>query len=140
MLEFELVSAEKSETGQAITLTQKDIRAVQLAKGALLAGMKMLCAAAGLTVPKKLLVAGAFGTFIDKKDALTIGMFPDLPEENITGIGNGAGAGAVLALFNPALFEKARELARSVKVLDLAAMPEFQKIFLSSLQFPELVS
>ncbi len=139
LLEFELVSAEKSETRQAITLTQKDIRAVQLAKGALLSGMKMLCAAAGLTVPKQILLAGAFGTFIDKKDALSIGMFPDVPEENITGVGNGAGAGAVLALFNPELRDKARELARTVTVLDLASLPEFQKIFLSSLSFPKLV-
>jgi len=139
MLEFELVSAEKSETGKAITLTQKDIRAVQLAKGALLAGMKMLCSSAGLTSPKRLLVAGAFGANINKKDALTIGIFPDLPEENITGVGNAAGAGAILALFNPALRDKARELARSVTVIDLASLPEFQKIFLGSLPFPTLV-
>jgi uncharacterized 2Fe-2S/4Fe-4S cluster protein (DUF4445 family) len=139
MLEFELVSSEKSETRKAITLTQKDIRAVQLAKGALLAGMKMLCTAAGMTSPKRLLVAGAFGANINKKDALAIGMFPDLPEENITGVGNAAGAGAILALFNPALRDKARELARSVKVIDLATLPEFQKIFLSSLSFPTLV-
>ena len=137
MLEFELVSAEKSETRKAITLTQKDIRAVQLAKGALLAGMTMLCAAAGLAAPKKLLVAGAFGANINKKDALTIGMFPDLPEDNLTGVGNAAGAGAVLALFNPALRDKAKELARSVTVIDLAILPEFQKIFLDSLSFPK---
>ena len=66
-------------------------------------------------------------------------MFPDVPEENITGVGNGAGAGAVLALFNPELRDKARELARTVTVLDLASLPEFQKIFLSSLSFPKLV-
>jgi len=138
-MEFELVSADKSDTRQAITLTQNDIRAVQLAKGALLAGMKMLCETAGLTLPKKLLVAGAFGTYIDKKDARTIGMFPDLPEENIVVVGNGAGAGAVLALFNPDLRGRATELARAATVLDLATLPEFQKIFLSSLSFPELV-
>ena len=137
LLEFELVSAEKSETRKAITMTQKDIRAVQLAKGALLAGMKMLCAAAGLTEQKRILVAGAFGANINKKDALTIGMFPDLPEENITGVGNAAGAGAILALFNPALRDKAKELARSVTVIDLAILPEFQKIFLDSLSFPK---
>ena len=136
MLEFELVSAEKSKTGKAITLTQKDIRAVQLAKGALFAGIKMLCSLAGLTSPKRLLVAGAFGANINKKDALTIGMFPDLPEENITGVGNAAGAGAILALLNPELRDKARELARSVIVIDLASLPEFQKIFLDSLSFP----
>jgi uncharacterized 2Fe-2S/4Fe-4S cluster protein (DUF4445 family) len=118
-------------------LTQKDIRAVQLAKGALFAGMKMLCAKAGLTAPKRLLVAGAFGNFIDKKAALTIGIFPDLPEENITMMGNGAGAGAVLALFNPELRDRARELARTVTVLDLASRPEFQEVFISSLSFPE---
>ncbi len=136
MLEFTLVSADKSQTGQAITLTQKDIRAVQLAKGALFAGMKMLCAKAGLTAPIRLLVAGAFGNFIDKKAALTIGMFPALPEECITMTGNGAGAGAVLVLFNPELREKARELARTAIVLDLAAQKEFQEVFLSSLSFP----
>ena len=140
LLEFELVSAEKSQNRKAIILNQKDIRAVQLAKAALFSGMKMLCGAAGLTVPKQLLVAGAFGTFIDKKDALTIGLFPALPEENIVEVGNAAGAGAVLALFNPALRDKARELARTIKVLDLASQPEFQKIFLSSLPFPEMVS
>lgn len=138
LLEFELVPAGQSQTGQAITLTQKDIRAVQLAKGAMLAGMRMLCAEAGLTGPRRLWVAGAFGSFIDKKAALTIGMFPDLPEERITLVGNGAGAGAVLALFNPALRDKARQAARSVKVLDLASRPEFQKVFLSSLSFPQL--
>jgi uncharacterized 2Fe-2S/4Fe-4S cluster protein (DUF4445 family) len=137
LMEFELVPAEKSGTGRAITLTQKDIREIQLAKAALLSGITMLCSATGLTVPKKLLVAGAFGTFIDKKDALTIGMFPDIPEENITVIGNGAGAGAVLALFNPAILERSKELARAAKVLDLAASPEFQEVFLNSLQFPE---
>jgi len=140
LLECELVPAEKSETGEAITLTQKDIRAVQLAKGALMTGIKMLSAAAGLTVPKRLLVAGAFGSFIDVNDAKTIGMFPDLPEEKITMVGNAAGAGAVLALFDPALCGKATKLARTVKILDLAGQSEFQKVFLSSLSFPALVS
>lgn len=136
--EFELVPAEKSETRKAITLTQKDIRAVQLAKGALSAGIKMLCAKAGLTKPKRLLVAGAFGNFIDKKDAITIGMFPAMPEEKITMVGNAAGAGAVLALLNPEFRDRARELARTAAVLDLASLPEFQEVFLSSLSFPKL--
>lgn len=135
--EFELVSAEKSETGKAITLTQKDIRAVQLAKGALFAGIKILCASAELTSPKRLLVAGAFGANINKKDAITIGMFPGLPQGNINAVGNAAGAGAILALFNPELRDKARELARSVTVIDLAGLPEFQTIFLDALAFPD---
>lgn len=138
VLEFELVPAEQTQTRKAITLTQKDIRAVQLAKGALCSGMKMLCAKAGFTAPKRLLVAGAFGSFMKIKDALTIGMFPDLAEENITVIGNAAGAGAVTALFNPEFRDKARNLSRTVTVLDLASLPEYQKVFLSSLSFPVL--
>lgn len=140
MLEFELAPASQSQTGRAITLTQTDIRAVQLAKGALFTGMKMLLAEAGIASPKRLLVAGAFGNFIDKKAALTIGMFPDLPEDCIIMIGNAAGAGAALVLFQPDLRDRARNLARSAKVLDLAARPDFQDAFLRSLSFPALTS
>jgi uncharacterized 2Fe-2S/4Fe-4S cluster protein (DUF4445 family) len=136
--EFELVSADKSESRQAITLTQKDIRAVQLAKAALFSGIMMVCRSAGLKKPERILVSGAFGTFIDVNDAKTIGMLPDLSPENIAGIGNGAGAGAVLALFNPEFIDKANALARAVTVLELATLPEFQQVFLSSLSFPEL--
>ncbi|MCJ7626643.1 MAG: ASKHA domain-containing protein, partial [Anaerolineaceae bacterium] len=137
ILEFELVPAQLSQTGRAITLTQKDIRAIQLAKGALITGMKLLCDKTDFKVPKRLLVAGAFGTFIDVEDAKAIGMFPDLPKNNVTGVGNAAGAGAVLSLFDPSLRAKARELAHSTIVVALATMPNFEKTFISALAFPE---
>ncbi|HRS83827.1 MAG TPA: ASKHA domain-containing protein, partial [Smithellaceae bacterium] len=140
LLEFELAGASQSQTQRPITLTQTDIRAVQLAKGALFTGMKMLCAEAGITSLERLLVAGAFGNFLDIKAALMIGMFPDLPEDCIAMVGNAAATGAALLLFKPELRDQARNLARSVKVLDLAARPDFQDLFLRSLAFPAWTS
>jgi len=140
LLEFELAGASQSQTQRPITLTQTDIRAVQLAKGALFTGMKMLCAEAGIASLERLLVAGAFGNFLDIKAALMIGMFPDLPEDCIAMVGNAAATGAALLLFKPELRDQARNLARSVKVLDLAARPDFQDLFLRSLAFPAWTS
>lgn len=134
-LEFELVSAENSQTGRAITLTQKDIRLIQLAKGALRAGIELVCSEAGIRHPEKLLVAGAFGSFVNKEDALTIGMFPKLPTESIEAVGNAAGAGAILSLFNIGFLNRAKELIRAIKVLDLSSHPAFQETFISCLPF-----
>jgi len=136
LAEFVLVPDHQSQTQQAITLTQKDVRAIQLAKGALLTGMESLCRHAGQVKPKALLVAGAFGSFIDKADALTIGMFPPLAKRDLRVVGNAAGAGAVLALFDFEYREKARSLAQSTTVVDLASRPEFQAAFLKALNFP----
>ncbi|MBW2179488.1 MAG: DUF4445 domain-containing protein [Deltaproteobacteria bacterium] len=136
LLEFDLVPAQSSQTGNPITITQKDIRAIQLAKGALITGMELLCAETGLTVPKQLMIAGAFGTFIDAKDANTVGMFPDLNKDSVRSVGNAAGAGAVLSLLDPSLRSTARELARSTTVLDLASTPDFEKTFIKALAFP----
>jgi uncharacterized 2Fe-2S/4Fe-4S cluster protein (DUF4445 family) len=99
--EFVLVYENESGTGKAITLTQADIRNVQLAKGAFRTGIDLLCEKIGLKVPRRLLVAGAFGNYIKKQDALTIGMFPPMPEKNIRIVGNAAGEGAILGLFDP---------------------------------------
>ncbi|MEE8397488.1 MAG: ASKHA domain-containing protein [Desulfobacterales bacterium] len=136
MPEYVLVPAEDAQTRQAITLTQKDVRAIQLAKGALLTGLELLCHHSGLDRPRQLLVAGAFGSYIDKDDAGTIGMFPLLPEGAIDVVGNAAGAGAILTLFDPELRRKAQDIADKTTVLDLASLPEFQDTFLRSLSFP----
>jgi len=135
--EFILVPAQGSQTQHAITLTQRDVRAIQLAKGALLTGMELLCSHAGFVQPVDLLVAGAFGAYINREDARTIGMFPPLAGESVRTVGNAAGAGAVLVLLDERLRDEARELARSTAVVDLASRPEFQDTFLSTLNFPE---
>jgi len=135
ILEFEIAPREATANGRAVTLTQADVRAVQLAKGALRAGIDLLCRRNGLERPQRILLAGAFGSFIDRADALAIGMFPDMPLACIDVVGNAAGAGAVLALLDPERFDQARRLARTSEVLDLASHPDFQTTFVGALGF-----
>ena len=131
-----LVPAEESQSGRPITLTQKDVRAVQLAKGALRAGIDLLDGKLGLSRPQHLLLAGAFGSTINIADALTIGLFPPLPEESVAVIGNAAGAGAIMAVFEDSILEKAQQLCTRTDVLELADQPDFQETFVASLSFP----
>jgi uncharacterized 2Fe-2S/4Fe-4S cluster protein (DUF4445 family) len=135
--EFILVPAENSQTGRALTLTQGDVRAIQLAKGALRAGIDLMCREAGRQRPEKILVAGAFGSYIDKNDAMAIGMFPAIPEHDIDVVGNAAGAGAILSLFDKNILDHASEIIKTTRVLELSAHPDFQDTFLSSLSFPD---
>jgi uncharacterized 2Fe-2S/4Fe-4S cluster protein (DUF4445 family) len=134
-LEFEIVSGQESENGQPITLTQGDVRAVQLAKGALRTGIDLLCRETKISRPFKILLAGAFGSHIEKRDALRIGMFPSMKEEEIEVVGNAAGAGAILALCDEAYFDRAREVAKATRVVELAGHPDFQTMFVQSLTF-----
>jgi uncharacterized 2Fe-2S/4Fe-4S cluster protein (DUF4445 family) len=134
--QFILVPPEKTADGRAIVLTQKDVRAIQLAKGAIRTGIELLCIETHIDLPGKILLAGAFGSYINPEDALTIGMLPDLPPENIEGVGNAAGAGAILTLFDDRYAKKAKELSRSTRVLDLSTHPDFQDIFINALAFP----
>jgi uncharacterized 2Fe-2S/4Fe-4S cluster protein (DUF4445 family) len=134
-LEFEIASGQASENGYPITLTQGDVRAVQLAKGALRTGIDLLCRETKIPHPAKILLAGAFGSHIEKRDALRIGMFPSMREEEIEVVGNAAGAGAVLALYDEACFDRSREVARATQVVELAGHPDFQTMFVQSLTF-----
>ena len=135
--EFVLAGPGDTESDRTITFTQKDVRAIQLAKGALRTGIDLLCLEAGIECPRKILLAGAFGSYIRKKDALTIGMFPDISEKNIEVVGNAAGAGAILTLFDDRFIAQANDLRQSTRVLDLASHPNFQELFIASLEFPK---
>jgi uncharacterized 2Fe-2S/4Fe-4S cluster protein (DUF4445 family) len=135
VLEFEIVPAGSRRNSRAITLTQADVRAVQLAKGALRTGIDLLCRENGMPRPRRILLAGAFGSFINRLDALTLGMFPEMDADAIEVVGNAAGAGAVLALLREDYFRQARETARATRVLDLAAHPDFQNSFVAALSF-----
>jgi uncharacterized 2Fe-2S/4Fe-4S cluster protein (DUF4445 family) len=134
--QFILVPPEKTAEGRAIVLTQKDVRAIQLAKGAIRTGIELLCIETHIALPGKILLAGAFGSYINPQDALTIGMLPDLPPKDIEGVGNAAGAGAILTLFEERFAKKATELSRSTRVLDLSTHPDFQDTFINALAFP----
>ena len=137
MWEYIVVPAENTQDGRAVTVNQKDVRAIQLAKGALRTGIDLLCKEAGVQRPAKLLVAGAFGSFINKQDALKIGMFPGIDEEDISIVGNAAGAGAILALFDDDILIRAKDLAQKTRVLDLSTHPDFQETFINALAFPD---
>jgi uncharacterized 2Fe-2S/4Fe-4S cluster protein (DUF4445 family) len=139
IIEFLLVPKAHTRTHADITFTQKDIRAVQLAKAAIYAGILLLCQEVKIELPQRIVIAGAFGSFLDKRDAKTIGMLPPLSDDLLKSAGNAAGEGAVLALLNGDFAHRAQEIAHRTRVVDLASHPDFQEIFLNSLTFPDLL-
>jgi uncharacterized 2Fe-2S/4Fe-4S cluster protein (DUF4445 family) len=135
-LRYQLVADHLSGTGRAIFLSQKDIRAVQLGKAALRAGIDYLLQAASLTEPTRILVAGAFGLHIDADDMIALGMLPAIDRDRIDQVGNAAGGGTVMTLCEPTSFTQAVTLATTLTTIDLAANADFQKRFVDRLKFP----
>jgi uncharacterized 2Fe-2S/4Fe-4S cluster protein (DUF4445 family) len=134
--EFLFVPGDETRTDRDIVLTQKDIRQIQLAKAALQGGCKILMNHFKIDSINRIVIAGAFGLHIDKENALTIGLFPYCPPENIIVVGNAAGHGAYLALVNRDKREEADRIARTVEHIELALEEEFQKEFIKSLALP----
>jgi uncharacterized 2Fe-2S/4Fe-4S cluster protein (DUF4445 family) len=114
-----------------ITISQKDVRELQLAKAAIRLGIQALVEAEGLTENdlEQVIIAGAFGTFINVESAITIGMLPDLPLECFKQVGNAAGTGARLALISQSEREKANQIARRDGYIELAKVPNFNRKF-----------
>lgn len=135
--EFVLATAGESGTGKELVITQKDVRAVQLAKGALYAGAVLLIRAGGGKAPKRILLAGAFGSYIDKENACRIRMFPPCPGAVIESIGNAASEGALAALFDRGLRDKAGELSRQIRFVEAASQTDFQRLFFEGTMFPD---
>ena len=117
-----------------LVFTQTDIRSIQLAKGAIRTGLDLLLADAGLSGGDldRILVAGAFGNFIDIDDAITVGLLPDVPREAVEQIGNVASTGACRLVACGGARSQAVRLAREVRYLELAAQPDFDTIFASN--------
>ncbi len=115
----------------AITLTQQDVRELQLAKGAIRTGIQILLENAGLTEEniEQFIIAGAFGSYIDVSSAITVGMLPALPLVRFKQVGNAAGAGARMALISKTKRLKAREVVKRVRYVELAADPNFMNTF-----------
>ena len=134
----EFVIAWKQETSieKDITITQQDVRNVQLAKGALYTGAKLMMRRFGIKKIDKVILAGAFGSYIDPKEAMIIGMFPDCDPKQVYAVGNAAGDGARMALLNRDKRREADEIARKVEYLELTIEKEFQKEFLDAMYFP----
>ncbi|HUS79782.1 MAG TPA: ASKHA domain-containing protein [Armatimonadota bacterium] len=137
--EFLLVPAGKTADDRDIVFTQKDLREVQLAKGAVRAAVELLCIEAGVRIADldEVLLAGAFGNYIDPRSALRIGLLPPVALERIVGIGNAAGAGAVAALISTRERERAEELAGQAEHMELMARADFQMVYAESMLFPE---
>lgn len=136
----EYVLAWKHETAidQEIVVNQKDVRAIQLAKGALYSGCLIMMRKLGVKSFDRLAVAGAFGSHIDKVAAMAIGMYPDCDLKKVEYIGNAAGDGARIALLNTDKRREANEIARKVKYVELALEEDFNDRFGEAMQFPHM--
>jgi uncharacterized 2Fe-2S/4Fe-4S cluster protein (DUF4445 family) len=120
-----------------IYFTQHDIRAVQLAKSAIRTGMDLLLKHMGLAEPKleRVIIAGAFGAYIDIKSAITIGLLPELPPERFEQVGNAAGLGIRQMLASKNARARAAELASRCRYVELSTRAEFQKTFMHNIGF-----
>jgi len=136
--EFILAWAEESSIDQDIVITQKDVRQIQLAKGALYAGCKLMVKRMGLEKVDTVKIAGAFGTHVDRAKALTMGLFPDCEIEMIKGIGNAAGDGCRAALLNVKKRVEANWCSRNVEYVELTVEPTFERDFMEAMQLPHM--
>ena len=128
--------ADETAIGKDITVTQGDMRAVQLAKAALYCGAEYLIEKYGFKKPDRIVLAGAFGSFINKESAMVMGMIPDCNLDKVEAVGNTAGDGAKLALFNIDKRREAEIVARSVEFVETAMEPDFQIRFAQAMAFP----
>jgi uncharacterized 2Fe-2S/4Fe-4S cluster protein (DUF4445 family) len=136
---FMLVSGGDPHGPGPVAVSARDVREVQLAKGAILAAATLLCRHADLGPGDlaELLVAGAFGNYLRKSSALRIGLLPPIDPERVRMVGNAAGVGARLALLDRRVFERARALAARAEYVDLAGHAGYEAAFMDALAFPE---
>lgn len=123
-----------------IYLTQDDIREVQLAKGAIAAGIELMAQQIGISLDEiqKVLLAGAFGTFMDAENACKIGLLPRALSGKIVAVGNAAGSGAKLMACNKEEFARTQELIERIEFLELASLPKFQRTFARNMRFEDV--
>ncbi len=136
--EFVIAWQDETSIGKDITVTLPDIRAMQLAKGALYTGCKILMKRMGIQEVDRVILAGAFGSYIDREASMVIGMFPDCDLEKVVAIGNAAGDGARIALLNRDKRLTANKLATRIRYVELTVDPEFQTEFMRAMYFPHM--
>jgi uncharacterized 2Fe-2S/4Fe-4S cluster protein (DUF4445 family) len=138
--EFVLAWPHETSTGGTIVITSDDVRNIQLGKAALYSGARLLMERAGVDHVDRILLAGAFGSYIDPYHAMILGMIPDCDRARIATVGNAAGDGARICLLNKAQREEARRLARWVNYIGIALEPRFQDAFVEALPLPHAVA
>lgn len=123
-----------------VAITQKDVREVQLAKGAIAAGIDIMCRHLGINTSdiQQVMIAGAFGNYMSPESACGIGLIPPMLNDRIEAIGNAAGEGSKIALLNHEEFVHTNDLIKKIEFLELAAEDDFQDIFIDNLEYPEI--
>ncbi len=134
-----LVPGRESDSQHDIVISQKDINEIQLAKGAIRAGLDVLLESAGISYHdvEMVLIAGAFGTYLNLHSALAIGLFPYFPNAEYRQIGNAAVLGAKRALISRHERERAHQIARKMKYIELTTNPRFKRLFAYGMLFPD---
>lgn len=134
---FVIAQDTETKNGEPIVITQKDIREVQLAKAAIAAGINTLIKTMGKKVEdiSNIYLAGGFGSYIDKKSAVRIGLLPGELENKITVLGNAAGMGAVMALLSEQYYFYSDEIKRLATYVELSTTPEFQDEYVNCMYF-----
>lgn len=122
-----------------ITVTQNDIRAIQLAKAALYAGIKLLMEKQGVDKVDTIRFAGAFGSFIDPKYAMVLGLIPDCELAEVKAVGNAAGTGALMALLNRDHRREIEATVKKIEKIETALEPHFQQLFIDAMAMPNKV-
>lgn len=135
---FIIAKPNETKSGTPIVVTQSDIREIQLAKAAIYTGCSTLMRKRNIPIDliNKIFVAGAFGNYLNIENAITIGLLPDVPLSKIEFVGNAAGSGAIMSLISKEEREKAGEVARRTKYVELAIDPNFHMELAASMYLP----
>lgn len=136
--EYVIAWAEETSIGRDIPMTQQDVRQIQLAKAALYVAARTLLKRSNLQTPDKIILAGGFGSFIDKEKAMLIGLIPDCELDKVYAIGNAAGDGARIALLNVEKRNEIDSVTRKVERFELPTDPDFQNNFMLATSFPHM--
>ncbi|MBW3242540.1 DUF4445 domain-containing protein [Epibacterium sp. DP7N7-1] len=125
-----------AEGGPRITVTNPDIRAIQMAKAALYSGARLLMDKIGVDTVDRIVLAGAFGAHISAKHAMVLGMIPDCQLDKVTSAGNAAGTGARIALLNTDARREIEDTVRQIEKIETAVEPRFQEHFVNASAIP----
>ena len=137
--EFPLVDGRESGSGRDVVITQEDVNEIQLAKGAIRAGLEVLLQATETPHEEveEVIIAGAFGSYLDIESANAIGLFPDLPNARFRQVGNAAGVGAKQMLLSHQARLRGERLARDADHVQLTTFPGFSRKFARAMLFPD---
>ncbi len=133
---YVLADGAVTSSGEQIRITQNDVRAIQLAKAALYAGVKLLMDHLGVAAVDEIRLAGAFGSHIDTKYAMILGLIPDCDLDRVFAAGNAAGTGSMMALLSSAARAEIESVATDIEKIETATEPRFQELFVAAMGIP----